>query len=245
MPLARAPRTPRGVGVALALACTIALVTGPRRGLAQAPPPPPPAPTLEPPALKTSSPVRYPAEAIRERHFEETAVVLLLELDAEGLVKSATAEGRPGHGFADEAEAAARRLVFAPARRNGVAVASRIRYRYVFSPPRPVLVGRVASAADDAPIADATVTVTLADGSTRSLSVDAEGRFRAAELPVGTVRVTVTAAGRVTATADETLAFAEETSLTLRLRATPPDAGSPPATASPPSNPPASKGRPK
>jgi hypothetical protein len=50
--------------------------------------------------------------------------------------------------------------VFTPATRNGIGLPSRIKYKYVFSPPLAVLRGRVARVTDDVPIAGATVRVT-------------------------------------------------------------------------------------
>jgi TonB family protein len=56
-------------------------------------------------------------------------------VDAEGVVTDAEVESPQGHGFDEAALVAARNLRFAPATRDGIPVASRIRFRYLFTAP--------------------------------------------------------------------------------------------------------------
>jgi TonB family protein len=90
-----------------------------------------------PPSLVHDEGVAYPAQAVRDRVSGTTTVFLRLLVDAHGAVTEAEVESHTGHGFDEAALAAARNLRFAPATRDGIPVPSRIRFRYVFTPPPP------------------------------------------------------------------------------------------------------------
>src|SRR5205814_1137455 len=85
-----------------------------------------------PPRLVHFVQADYPAEALAAGL--HGSVLLSLEIDTEGHVTEASVITPAGHGFDEAALVAARQFVFAPARRNGEAIAARIRYRYRFSP---------------------------------------------------------------------------------------------------------------
>jgi TonB family protein len=89
------------------------------------------------PKLSVPATPKYP-EAARARGLE-AVVVLLLDIDNEGRVTSASVAEpslHPGAGFEQAALEAARALEFEPAEANGRAVPVQISYRYVFTLPR-------------------------------------------------------------------------------------------------------------
>ncbi|MCK8498060.1 TonB family protein [Myxococcus fulvus] len=100
---------------------------GPPPG-AEAPPP-----SVVPPKLVTFIEAPYPAEAEQARL--EATVRLKLTLDDQGGVIEAQVLEPQGHGFDEAAKDAALRFRFGPARRDGVAVPSRIAYSYEFRLP--------------------------------------------------------------------------------------------------------------
>ena len=115
----------------LAAACVLSLMAG--GGVAHAQPPDdaqPTPPSVEPPALIEFVEAPYPPEA--ETAGIEGGVVLEILIAADGTVAEASVVEPAGHGFDEAALAAARQFRFTPARRDGVAVPARIRYRYVF-----------------------------------------------------------------------------------------------------------------
>lgn len=179
------------------------------------------APSIVPPRLKTDSAAIYPEQALRD-HVRETATVeLLLEIDAAGAVQKATVVESQGHGFDEAALSAASKLVFEPATRDDVLVASRIKFRYTFAPPAPKLSGRVLRRSDGQPITGAVVTVRDAGGAEHTGQTGENGAFTIADPKSGPVHITVTAEGMMRAEADDELSPGEETLLTLRLDITP------------------------
>jgi TonB family protein len=123
----------------LALALTVAVglsCVGPR-GLAQdappagSPPAEPPAPVRTPPALLEAPPVVLPEGA--EPLPEGSSVELVLTLGADGLVTDAQLAAPVRPDVDPLVLEAARAMRFAPATRDGVAVPSRIRFRYAVS----------------------------------------------------------------------------------------------------------------
>jgi TonB family protein len=99
-----------------------------------------PAEVLSPPVLKNRTKALYPPEALARR--QEATVGLELRLDAEGLVLDARVISPAGQGFDEAALEAARQFRFEPAKRNGVAIASTVKFSYEFhlSPaPAPVV----------------------------------------------------------------------------------------------------------
>ena len=110
-------------------------LSAPARALAQETPAAPPETAVEPPTLVHDPGVAYPAVAAAAGVRETVRVVLILELDEHGSVTQVTPEKPADPRFDDAAIAAARKLVFTPARRGGAAVRARIRYVYTFVPP--------------------------------------------------------------------------------------------------------------
>jgi TonB family protein len=85
---------------------------------------------VQPPALVKFVQAVYPPGA--EVEGREAAVLLSLTIDEAGTVTEAKSLSNAGHGFDEAAEQAARKFVFSPAKRDGVAVPVRIQFRTVF-----------------------------------------------------------------------------------------------------------------
>ena len=195
-----------------------AIVTAPK----DEPPSPPPAPVVvTPPALQRDDGAEYPHQAIVDKINAPVTVGLILEVDATGVVRKVAVEASAGHGFDEAAVAAAQRLVFAPATKNGKPVAAKIRHKYAFTPPPSRIVGKIASDSNDRGIARAIVTLTtLADGKPtdkRTLTTDDSGGWKVEGLTAGAYHVTVQAQGFATRESDEEVDPGQEIDLTLRL----------------------------
>jgi TonB family protein len=190
---------------------------GVRQPAPEPPAPAPAAPVVTPPVLKTEQGAKYPAQAIADKVKEAVEVVLVLEVDATGAVTSAVVESPAGHGFDEAALEAAKQLEFEPAKRNGQAIAVKIRHKYAFAPPPAQLVGRVSTQLRDAPIAGATITVTAADGRRWDATASEDGTWRVDGVPAGTYTITVEASGFAPETYEETLEPGTEANVELRL----------------------------
>lgn len=224
---------PSGQGVPRGGAGAVVVPAG--SGSAQPAPPPP---VMTAPVLKRDDGAEYPKQALRDGMREHVDVVLVLEIDATGLVKRATVDKPVGHGFDEAAVAAAAKLVFEPAKRNGTPIAVRIKFKYGFDVPPAALVGRLFDERTGQPIAGARVVARSADGREESVATAADGRWTFPRLPAGKYRVTLTADGYKPQVADLELSPAEETSVVQRMAAdapsttatlggnTPPPAGS-------------------
>jgi len=181
------------------------------------PPPPPAPPKIELPRLLKDEGAVYPREAL-EAHVRETVTVpLLLELDVEGNVTKVTVETARGQGFDEAASAAAQKLKFSPATRDGKPIPAKIRHSYTFAPLPGRLTGKVASSARDTSLANVPVKITFPSGEVREVRTGADGAFAVADLPAGKYKVVVDAAGFVPVSADEEVQPGEEVGLTLRL----------------------------
>ena len=194
-------------------------------------PTPPQAPanmnTLTPPRLVTFVDAKYP-EAAKTAHLQAN-VELELTIDVAGKVTEARVVAPVGNGFDAAAIEAARRFVFAPAKRGDHAIPARIKYRYVFelapeAPPTPTtgkLEGKVLSRGTNQAIAAAAVTLTGTDGAgsiTRTAITDAAGTFQFQELPPGRYQVKLAASGLAPLAADEEVTVGDLTSVTYRLQ---------------------------
>jgi TonB family protein len=179
-------------------------------------------PAVTPPRVRVNSAAEYPPQALRDGVTSEVTVVLVLNVNADGTVADATPETPQGHGFDEAAILAAKKLVFEPARRGDQPVAARIRFPYVFPPPRALLSGRVSEqgSATDAPIAGARVTLRGADGRARTVTTRADGTWQVTDLPAGAVSLTVEAPGYEPGTLAEEVRAGEETKLVVRLTST-------------------------
>ena len=93
----------------------------------------------------------YPAEALRER--VEASVGLELDVDASGHVTGARVTKPAGHGFDESALEAAKKIVFVPAKRDGVPIAATIDFTYEFHlpppPPAPPVKPAIVQTGDD------------------------------------------------------------------------------------------------
>ena len=122
-------------------------------------PPPPPAPppaVITPPVVKKDEGATYPAQALADKVKDPVTVVVVVEIDASGVVQKASVETPAGHGFDEAAILAAKKLEYEPAKRNGLPVAAKFLHKYVFTPPTSRLVGRIATerGSRDAPLED-------------------------------------------------------------------------------------------
>jgi len=181
---------------------------------------------VTPPALLKDEGAQYPASALKDRVKETVTVVLVLEIDPQGAVRTATVETPIGHGFDEAAVDAAKKLQFEPAKRNGRPVAARIKHQYVFAPPASRLVGRVAAATSDVPVAGATVVVHAADGE-RSTKTAPNGTWSIDGLAPGSYEIRVSAPHFSPQTATQDVNPGEEINNVVRLATAPGEPAAP------------------
>ena len=178
---------------------------------------PPTKTATTPPVLKRNDGAEYPKQALDEGLRSDTTVILVLEIDATGIVKSAAADPPVGHGFDEAAVAAAQRLVFEPATKGGQPIAVKIKFRYAFTVPPAALAGRVTDRKTATPIAGAQITVRAADGRQQSTTAGADGAWSMKVLPWGRYTIAIAASGYKTQSGDEQLEPGQETRITQRL----------------------------
>ncbi|MEO7033466.1 MAG: TonB-dependent receptor [Polyangiaceae bacterium] len=183
---------------------------------------------VTPPELTHFESAPYPPEALAARL--DANVVLALDIDAAGHVTNATVSESAGHGFDEAAQSAALRFVFQPARRADQPVKSRILYRYSFhfQPPAPAaanaapkragrVFGSVTVAGSKSPLAGARLRFSRAEVVLVERLTDAGGRFDSGELPAGTYRVSIEAAGFDVVGTTEQLTDGEDSELNYGL----------------------------
>lgn len=173
------------------------------------------------PVVKKNEGAVYPKAALEAGIHETVEVPLLITIDATGVVTAAQVEKPVGHGFDEAAVAAAQRLLFEPAMRDGKPVPARIRFVYRFTPPPAVLSGRVVTQATEHPLGGATITIRDAAGIERTATTGVDGTWRIEGLPGGTYHVRVEAPGEAPHEADETVQPGEEASAVDRLSPAP------------------------
>ena len=178
---------------------------------------PPPPPTITPPVIKSDKGAEYPEQAIKDKVKDPVEVVLILSVDPQGKVTSASVETPAGHGFDEAATAAAQSLEFEPAMRNGQPIAARIKHKYVFTPPPARLVGKVTTQLRDTPLPGATITVTSKAGETWTATAADDGTFRVDGLKADTYTITVAAQGYDPQKYEETIDPGTETKTDVRL----------------------------
>jgi TonB family protein len=164
----------------------------------EAPPADDPPPLLEAPALVDFVQAPYPAEAEEQRI--EGTVLLLIELDETGAVTGVEVLEGAGYGFDEAAVEAARQFRFSPAvdETGPVPVAIEFEYGFVLdantvdeavpeeAPEAPVnLAGTLVEMGTRSPLAEQTVELRLADGSTTATTTDAAGAWEFRGVPPG------------------------------------------------------------
>jgi TonB family protein len=191
---------------------------------------PPAAPVVTPPVKKKDDGAPYPKQALDEGFGDPVDVMLKLSIDVTGAVTRAVVETPAGHGFDEAAVAAAQKLEFEPATRDGKPVAVAIRFKYHFTPPPSVLSGRVVKAGVERPLSGATVVLRDKAGQEHTTTTGADGTWRIPDLPAGDYHLKITAAGMLPRESDETVKAGEEAMAVDRLQ---PEAAAPtpPATA--------------
>ncbi|MDP9000295.1 MAG: TonB family protein, partial [Myxococcota bacterium] len=173
--------------------------------------------SVKPPVLKTDAGVVYPQQALSEEFYEPVDVTLILTIDPSGAVTGAVLDKAMGHGFDEVALAAAQKLEFQPAARDGKPIASRTRFLYHFVPPPAALSGHVVTLSGESPISGATVVARDASGHERAVLTGAGGDWRLERLAAGAYHVTVTAPSMTPHEADETIKPGEEATSIDRL----------------------------
>jgi TonB family protein len=136
------------------IALGLLLLLGARSAAAQVPPPAGPDPrdpgagaqaaphgqpaVITPPVLRSRVEATYPPAALRDRL--EATVGLEVIVGEDGHVVRARVTTASGHGFDEAAVEAVQRFTFEPARKDGVALPSRVQLAYEFHLPAPAAV---------------------------------------------------------------------------------------------------------
>ena len=184
------------------------------------------APQLEPPQALGDTTVPYPADA--PAHTDPVVVQVKIRVGPDGVVQQVDLLSAPQPGFDEAVLTAAKAFTFEPGRYGGQPVPVDIAFSHTFLPPPPpeppaeqgpakvsVLRGRLRELGTRAPLEGGTVTAEL-DGQFYSAEAGQDGRFRL-ELPAGTLRITVHAAGYLPFLQQETLAAQQELVVTYAI----------------------------
>jgi TonB family protein len=179
----------------------------------------------KPPALLKFVEAPYPT--LEPKPDGDVGVTLNVLIGADGKVADAQVTQSAGAAFDRAALEAVHAFEFSPAEIDGKPAAIRIEYRYVFTqrvekvvPTTGVLAGTVKDADEKKPVAN--VTVEIAAGPTTA--TDASGRFRIADLPPGTVTLTLRGERLTPLQTEETIVAGEELEVTYKVALTPLDA---------------------
>jgi TonB family protein len=185
-------------------------------------------PVVVPPRLIYFHEAVYPEAARKQKLAADVPLRLVIEVD--GSVGKAEVLEPVGNGLDEAAVEAAKRFVFTPAQRNGVAVAAAIQYLYRFSaegaeegvdlgtePSAGNLEGVILISDTDVPLAGAVVTIQDVAGARFETVTDAKGHWSFSELPAGSYQVTVAASGFESVSASEDVAAGEATAVTYRV----------------------------
>lgn len=153
-----------------------------------------------PPVLLERVAADYPADAARSG--SSGVVVLELEVGSDGVVGSVKLTASAGHGFDEAATAAVRKFRFSPAKKDGVAIPSRVTYSYKFvlktvAAPKPVvsqirIQGQVKLRGDRIPLAGGKVFAVDSVGHRTDSDTDDEGRFVLRDLASGKISLVIT-----------------------------------------------------
>jgi TonB family protein len=202
--------------------------------------PAPPQVVRTPPVLKRDDGAEYPKQALDDGIRVETSVMLILEVDTNGLVRKATVDVPVGHGFDEAALAAGQKLVFEPATKDGKPVAARIRFKYTFPAPPSALEGRVLDRATDAPIAGAQITATDPDGHAITTTSGPDGRWELHKLKPGHYSLEIASGGYTVERAELDLVAGSAARVTQRMSHATPNAAVTPLGGTPAPSPSAS-----
>jgi len=184
-------------------------------------------PVMVPPKLHEAVEPEFPAEA--QAQGLSATVGLVLDVDATGAVTAVAVKQPSGYEFFDQAAiAAAKKLVFDPATRDGKPIPARIPYRIAFTwkaPPvaevpkkkKGVFRATVRVSGPDVPLAAAKVDLVGADGVVHSVATDANGVVEIAALDPGDYRVTIASDGFVSTSSDEKILEDKRIEVTYRL----------------------------
>jgi TonB family protein len=192
---------------------------------------------VTPPLLVHFEHATYPSDA--EQAGLEAAVVLRLDIAANGEVTAVSVVEPAGHGFDEAAAAAARRFSFTPAARGGEPIASRILYRYLFKlEPKPgpaskaspdgastgELRGTVVGGSPPLPMAGVEVRAQGPDLHEVQTQTDAAGHFVFPGLSAGEYNIRINTAGFEPVVFGERVTANQATSLVYTLKPTQTDA---------------------
>jgi len=187
------------------------------------------APVVVAPKLKEFAEPTFPPQALAEGLSGRVEIELIVGVD--GHVSDPKVKTPAGHGFDEAALEAAPRLTFEPATRDGVPLAARIVFPFVFEfkqpepppeeerAPEPArFEGQIIEAGGTQAVAGAEVILSSPDqGLTRRVVTDAQGHFAFEPLPAGSYHVSLSKTEWLAQEADETLAEGELTTVVYRL----------------------------
>lgn len=184
---------------------------------------PTPANGLQPPRLREGVTPEWDRTLVEAGSRIE--VILTITISPEGAVSDAQIAQSGGEALDQAALAAAPRLRFDPATRDGEPIPARIRYRFVFErpaePPPPTtgtLAGQVFAAGEV--LAGARVSITLAepeDAPNRTATTDAQGAFQFDDLPAGNYQLEIAGTGFESLTRLEEVVAGEALEVRYRL----------------------------